>query len=84
MIYEKYIYFIKLIKENKDTLFEYDEIYMYTLKFIRMHMTEIHLLNKYTISRPELYNEFKNKSYEILLRSIFCYDIKNHILSFIY
>ena len=58
--------------------------YVYTQKFIRMYMNEIHFLNKYTTSRAMLYNDFKNKSCEILLRSVFCYDIKNHILLFIY
>ena len=84
MFYEKYIYFSRLIYDNKNTLFQHDELYLFTQKFIRMHMTELHLLNKYTTSRAMLYNDFKNKSYEILLRSVFCNDIKNHILSFIY
>ena len=66
MLYEKYIYISRLIYDNKNTLFEHDEIYMHIQKFIRMHMTELHLLNKYTTSRAMLYNDFKNKSYEIL------------------
>ena len=84
MFYEKYIYFSRLIYDNKNELFEHDKIHKHTQKFIRIYINEIHLMNKYTISRAELYNEFLNKSYEIVLRSVFCNDIKNHILSFIY
>ena len=63
--------------------FEHDEIHKHTQKFIRIYMNEIHLMNKYTISRAELMHEFKIKKNEIhkkdcegVLKYVFCFDIK--------
>ena len=90
MIYEKYIYFSDVLRKNKNILFNNDETYLYTQKIIRMYMNELHLLNKYNVSRAEIMREFSLKKNEIhkrecesVLQYIFCFDIKNLILEFL-
>ena len=84
MIYEKYIYFYTLIKENKNILFNDNEVmYIDTCKLIRSSINDMHLLYRSLETRRKILQEFENKTYEICIRPYFCYDIKNLILEFI-
>ena len=81
MMYEKYIYFLY------DVTIKYDSIQEYINN--RMYIQSLHWemkikWKKYKQRRTEIIKQFEYGKYEILLRSVFCYDVKKIILSFMF
>ena len=93
MMYEKYVYVLSRLDEDVDKILaiadksvELDAIQEYFNN--RMYIQSLHWemkikWKKYKQRRTEIIKQFEYGKYEILLRSVFCYDVKKIILSFL-
>ena len=89
-IYKKYNSFVWLLSDDGYNLFRNDKNILDHEAFFEIvqNINWMHYLIKghwknYKKRRSELINKFEYGKYEMLLRSLFCNDIKNLILSFL-
>ena len=83
MMYEKYVYFLAQL--DKIIPFDAFQEYFNTRMYIQSLHWEMKIKwKKYKQRRSEIIKQFEYGKYEILLRSVFCYDVKTLILSFMF
>ena len=89
-LYSKYIYFLKLVSDERLTLFlkneqeiDFESFFDYYNYSICLHWNIKPKWKEYRKRRNQIIKKFEYGKYEILLRSEFCCDIKNIILSYI-
>ena len=84
MMYEKYVYFLAQLDKSKIIPFEAFQEYFNTRMYIQSLHWEMKIKwKKYKQRRTEIIKQFEYGKYEILLRSVFCFDVKKIILSFL-
>ena len=93
MMYEKYVYFLSRLDEDVDTILAIEDKSVELDAFqeyfnTRMYIQSLHWemkikWKKYKQRRTEIIKQFEYGKYVILLRSVFCYDVKKIILSFL-
>ena len=90
-IYSKYNMFISTLSDddyinfrNNKHEIDINEFFSYLSYIDIMRFKIIRPLRNYRNTRSRILKKFENKKYEITIRSYFCYDIKNLILTFIY
>ena len=90
-LYIKYMYFLLILSNERLILFNadnnhlnFDEFFHYYNDVILHHWLIKSPWKNYKKRRTQLIKKFEYGKYEILLRSKFCFDIKNLILSFMF
>ena len=91
IIYSKYSYFLILLFDQRDYLFnKFDDELSFEIFFekrnyvINLHREIKTQWKKYNQNRFQIMKKFEYGKYEIILRPYFCRDIKNVILSFLF
>ena len=85
MMYEKYVYFLTQLDQSKIITLDAFQEYFNTRMYIQSLHWEMKIKwKKYKQRRTEIIKQFEYGKYEILLRSVFCYDLKTLILSFMF
>ena len=89
-LYYKYRYFLRVLSNERLRLFlknendiDFDSFFDNYNHVIYMHYNLKPILKNCRRNRARAFQKFEYGKYEILLRSVFCPDIKNLILSFI-
>ena len=90
-LYNKYRVFLHVLSDERLQLFQksensldYEAFFEYYNDVINWHWKIKPVYKNYKNRRSQIIKKFEYKKYEILLRPIFCTDIKNLILSFIF
>ena len=91
IIYSKYSYFLTLLFDQRDYLFNKSNDELDLERFsescnyiIKLHWEIKPLWKKYNQNRFQIIKKFEYGKYEISIRPYFCRDIKNVILSFLF
>ena len=85
LMYEKYVYFLTQLDESKIITLDAFQEYFNTRMYIQSLHWEMKIKwKKYKQRRSEIIKQFEYGKYEFLLRSVFCYDVKKIILSFLF
>jgi len=90
-IYSKYIYFLHVMSDERNSLFYKSESELDYEKFFDVYNNGIYLhwqikpaWRNFNKNRSQIIKKFEYGKYEITMRPYFCRDIKNLILSFLF